>query len=113
MAVQPAACRDGGQTRQKQGEREGARHVPARPAELGFHRREVDGEGVVQDAPRDGLGDAEDPDEDPPVIDATSACASLRLNRQKTSLDKREAELSIRRAVTARNSSAGEPSEFR
>src|SRR5207249_636704 len=47
------------------------RHVATRPAQLGFHRSQVDGEGVVQHAPRDRLGDPEGGDENPAVVQTT------------------------------------------
>src|SRR5439155_366421 len=50
--------------------REGAGDLDARPAEVGLHRAEQDGEAVVEDAPRDDLGDTECRDDDPAVGEA-------------------------------------------
>src|SRR5215213_7841772 len=54
-------------------ERVGPGDLRRRPAELGLHRHEKDGEGVVEDAPGDRLGDGERPDDRPAVVLATRA----------------------------------------
>src|SRR3954470_11116044 len=46
-----------------------------RPAELGLHRYEEDGEGVVEDAPGDCLGDGKRPDDRPAVKPGLAAPA--------------------------------------
>src|SRR4051812_2191139 len=48
-------------------ERVGPGDLWRRPAELGLHRHEEDGEGVVEDAPGDRLGDGKRPDDRPAV----------------------------------------------
>jgi hypothetical protein len=51
VAVEPAAHRHAGDAGDEQRQREGAGHLRARPAEIGFHRLQEDGDRVVLDAP--------------------------------------------------------------
>src|SRR5438445_200893 len=70
VAVDPAPDRQRGERRHAHAHREGAGDLDARPAEVGLHRAEQDGEAVVEDAPRDDLGDTECRDDDPAVGEA-------------------------------------------
>src|SRR5213593_1521461 len=70
VAVDPVPDRQRGERRHAHAHREGAGDLDARPAEVGLHRAEQDGEAVVEDAPRDDLGDTECRDDDPAVGEA-------------------------------------------
>src|SRR5919198_582552 len=79
-----AAVRDrkGGQRRGRQRQGEGAGQLALRPAELVLHRYLEDGEGVVEHAPGDRLGDGEDGDDRP----AVALVGAARAHRRSSSL---------------------------
>ncbi len=70
VPVEPAPGGERGDAGDQEGEGVAAGQGGARPAEVVLHRGEEDGEGVVEDAPGDGLGEGEGEDEHPAVVEA-------------------------------------------
>src|SRR2546425_4167356 len=70
VAVDPAPDRQRGERRHAHAHREGPGDLAGRPAEVGLHRAEQDGEAVVEDAPPDDPRDTEGRDDDPAVGEA-------------------------------------------
>ena len=101
MQIEMAPDRDPRHGRHEQRERVGARQLRGAVAELALHRQQEHRERVVQDAPRDHLGDREGGDDPPRPMPAP--VRSRRFVTARTPID-RHAHLLVSPRAAARSS---------
>ena len=111
VRVQPMADRDGRDPADEQRERERARDLGPRPAELDLHRADEDRERVVHDAPGDGLGEREAGQHRPAVVQA--AAGRRRLPSPRSSRNRRDAGRPGDRLSATGTASLGPPQQDR
>ena len=108
-AVEPVPERRGEDHGHEERERVGPGDLRRRPAELGLHGDEEDGEGVVEDAPGDRLGDGQRPDDRPAVIRGLAARAPRRADHAPPALSRKVSSSPSALVVTSQRPGAKRP----